>query len=200
MNVPQGLDMCARQPLERRTRDDQLRSVIALAVEQVDERLDDEILLVLDRFTEKLAGQIDDRDTWIMTVLLVREREQSVVIRHQKIEGVGAAEHGSPSLVANPELCVTTRQSELDGTMSPRVRPQTVQGVEIGVHAIFQLTGSGAEIASSHRFIDSILDRADLLIQLGNLCGDVGLQRQRCADALKLTLALACLAQGHIYL
>lgn len=60
VDLGQSLKMPPLQAFERSAGDNELRSVESFAPEEIDERLNNEVFLVADCFSQKIAGHIDD--------------------------------------------------------------------------------------------------------------------------------------------
>ncbi len=73
-----------------------------------------------------------------MTARSARQRQQSIVIRHQKIERVGASERLGPRAPTDKNAKLAPGEFNADAIVPPRSRLKPVQGRKIRVHAIFE--------------------------------------------------------------
>ena len=82
VHVGKAFDVGTFQAGERSSRHNELSSTVLLPAQQIDERLNDEVFLVLHGLTCELPRHVDNRHAWEVTARFSAEREQAVMVSH----------------------------------------------------------------------------------------------------------------------
>ena len=100
-NIPQRFAMNVFKALKRCAGNDKLSAKEVLLGKQIYERLNNTILFIFHRFSQKISRQINYRNTRMVTSLFDAQAKKPVVVGHQEIKRVTSAQYvqktGNPS-------------------------------------------------------------------------------------------------------